>query len=85
MPNFKYRVRDRSGKAMAGTIDAPNLEMAGHRLFQLGYFPVKIEEEGENLALNLPDLWQRFQKVKLEKIVSCDSVALRWRIFRNFG
>jgi type II secretory pathway component PulF len=54
---------------MAGTIDAPNLQMAGDRLFQLGYFPVKIEEEGENLSLNLPDLWQRFQKVKLEEIV----------------
>jgi type II secretory pathway component PulF len=85
MPNFKYRVRDRSAKAMAGTIDAPILEMAGDRLFQLGYFPVKIEEQGGNASLNVPDLWQRFQKVKLEKIVSCDSVALRWRIFRNFG
>lgn len=70
---------------MAGTIDAPNLEMAGDRLFQLGYLPIKIEGEGETLSLNLPDPWQRFQKVKLEKIVSCDSVALRWRIFRNFG
>jgi type II secretory pathway component PulF len=69
MPNFKYRVRDRSGKAMAGTIDAPNLQMAGDRLFQLGYFPIKIEEEGEMVRLNLSDLWQRFQQVKFEEII----------------
>jgi MSHA biogenesis protein MshG len=69
MPNFKYRVRDRSGKAMAGTIDAPNLQMAGDRLFQLGYFPIKIEEEGGTVPLNLSDLWQRFQQVKFEDII----------------
>jgi type II secretory pathway component PulF len=69
MPNFKYRVRDRSGKAMAGTIDAPNLQMAGDRLFQLGYFPIKIEEEGEMVPLNFSDLWQRFQQVKFEDII----------------
>jgi type II secretory pathway component PulF len=69
MPNFKYRVRDRSGKAMAGTIEAPSLQMAGDRLYQLGYFPVKIEEEGETVSFNPSDLWQRFQQVRLEEIV----------------
>jgi len=69
MPNFKYRVRDRLGKAMAGTIDAPNLQMAGDRLYQLGYFPIKIEEEGETVSFNPSDLWQRFQQVKFEEII----------------
>lgn len=69
MPNFKYRVRDRSGKATAGTIDAPNLQMAGDRLFQLGYFPIKIEAEGETVSFNPSDLWQRFQQVKFEEII----------------
>jgi type II secretory pathway component PulF len=54
---------------MAGTIDAPNLQMAGDRLFQLGYFPIKIEEEGERVAFNLSNLWQRFQQVKFEDII----------------
>lgn len=69
MPNFKYRVRDRAGKAIAGVIDAANLQIAGDRLYQLGYFPIKIEEEGNAVSLNLSDLWQRFQKVKLEDLV----------------
>lgn len=49
MPNFRYSVRDRSGKAIAGTIDAPTLQNAGERLYQLGYFPILIEEEGKAL------------------------------------
>ena len=43
MPSFKYKVRDRSGKPIAGTLDAPNLEMAGERLYRLGYFPITIQ------------------------------------------
>ena len=69
MPNFKYRVRDKFGKAIAGTIDAANLQIAGDRLYQLGYFPIKIEEEGETVSFNPSDLWQRFQQVKFEEII----------------
>jgi type II secretory pathway component PulF len=69
MPNFKYKVRDRSGRAMAGTIDAPNPQMAGDRLYQLGYFPVKIEDAREAAPFNLSGLWQRFQQVRLEGII----------------
>ncbi len=69
MPNFKYRVRDRSGKAMAGTIDAPNPQIAGDRLYQLGYFPVKIEVAEEAASFNLSNLWQHFQQVRLEEII----------------
>ena len=43
MPSFKYKVRDRSGKAIARTLEAPNLEMAGERLYRLGYFPITIQ------------------------------------------
>jgi type II secretory pathway component PulF len=56
MPNFKYRVRDRSGKAIAGTIDAPTLQVAGDRLYQLGYLPIKIEEEGNEVQNSIKKL-----------------------------
>jgi type II secretory pathway component PulF len=69
MPIFKYRVRDRSGKAMSGTIDAPTIEMAGNRLYQTGYFPIAIEEKLASTSFNLADLWKRFQKVKLEELI----------------
>jgi MSHA biogenesis protein MshG len=69
MPIFKYRVRDRSGKAVTGTIDAPTLESAGDRLYQIGYFPIAIEEESASSSRNLSDLLKRFKKVKLEELI----------------
>ena len=69
MPIFKYRVRDRAGKAMAGTIEAPTIEMAGNHLYQTGYFPIAIEEKSASASLNLSDLWKKFQKVKLEELI----------------
>jgi type II secretory pathway component PulF len=69
MPIFKYRVRDRSGKAMTGTIEAPSVEMAGNHLYQTGYFPIAIEEKSASVSLNLSDLWKKFQKVKLEELI----------------
>jgi type II secretory pathway component PulF len=69
MPTFKYRVRDRLGKAMTGTIEAPTIEVAGNHLYQTGYFPIAIEEESTSVSINLSDFWKRFQKVKLEEII----------------
>jgi type II secretory pathway component PulF len=69
MPSFKYRVRDKSGKSIAGTIDAPNVQMAGDQLYTLGYFPISIEEIGEAISLDLSALLTRFQKVKLEELI----------------
>lgn len=54
---------------MAGTIEAPTIEVAGNRLYQTGYFPIAIEEESASASLNLSDLWKRFQKVKLEELI----------------
>jgi len=69
MPTFKYRVRDRLGKAMTGTIEAPSVEVAGTDLYQKGYFPITIEEDSASVPLDLPDLWKRFKKVKPEEII----------------
>ena len=69
MPTFKYRVRDRSGKAIAGTIEAPTIQMAGDQLYSLGYLPISIEEMRETISLDLSDIWKRFQKVKLEELI----------------
>ena len=69
MPTFKYRVRDKTGKAIAGTIDAPTPQVAGDQLYNLGYLPVSIEEIGEAFSLDLSDLLARFQRVKLEELM----------------
>ena len=53
MPTFKYRVPDRLGKAMAGTIEAPTIEVARNHLYQTGYYPIAIEEESTSVSINL--------------------------------
>ncbi len=69
MATFKYRVRDRLGKAMTGTIEAPTIEVAGNHLYQTGYFPIAIEEGATSASINLSDIRKRFQKVKPEEII----------------
>ncbi len=69
MPNFRYKVRDRMGKPIAGTIDAPTLQIAGERLYQLGYLPINVEEERSTDSFDIAKIWLRFQKVKLEELI----------------
>jgi len=69
MPTFRYRARDRMGKPLNGSIDAPDLQGAGDQLYHLGYFPISIEEEEKSFSLNLSELWKRFQKVNLEELI----------------
>jgi len=69
MAIFKYRVRDKSGKSIAGTIDAPNVQMAGDQLYTLGYLPISVEKMEETASLTLSDVWERFQRVTLEEVL----------------
>lgn len=69
MPNYKYRVRDRNGKAIAGMIDAPTLQIAGDRLYQLGYLPISIEEGKSDTSFDILSLLKRFKKVKLNDLI----------------
>jgi type II secretory pathway component PulF len=69
MANYRYKVRDREGKAVGGTIDAPTLQVAGDRLYRLGYLPITIEEERDALSLDLSALWSRFKTVKTEELI----------------
>jgi MSHA biogenesis protein MshG len=69
MPNYKYRVRDRNGKAIAGMIDAPTLQIAGDRLYQLGYLPISIEEGKSDTSFDISSLLKRFKKVKLNDLI----------------
>lgn len=69
MPNFKYKVRDKNGQAIAGIIDAPTSQVAGDRLYQQGYLPIMIEEEGKDISSALSNFLKRFKKVKAEELI----------------
>jgi type II secretory pathway component PulF len=57
------------GKPIAGTIDAPTLQIAGERLYHLGYLPITVEEERSTDSFDIAKIWLRFQKVKLEELI----------------
>lgn len=44
MPTFKYRARDRVGKAVTGTMEAPDKNAVRLRLSEMGQIPVALEE-----------------------------------------
>lgn len=69
MPTFKYRARDRTGKATEGRLEAPTLQLAGDQLYRLGYLPIVIEEIKETSLFNFSEWIDRFKKVRLEDLV----------------
>jgi type II secretory pathway component PulF len=44
MSTFSYKVRDRVGKALTGTLEAPDANMARVRLSEMGYIPITLKE-----------------------------------------
>lgn len=69
MPTFKYRVRDRSGKAVEGRLESPTPQLAGDQLHRLGYLPISIEQMEESPLFNISNFIDRFKKVRLEDLV----------------
>ena len=65
---YAYKVRDRSGKVLSGTIDADNTALVANRLRQMGYVPIAIDKKagaGVKKEVSIPGLSNR---VKLKDI-----------------
>ncbi len=65
---YAYKVRDRSGKVLSGTLDADNTALVANRLRQMGYVPIAIDKKagaGVKRDVNIPGLSNR---VKLKEI-----------------
>ena len=69
MPTFNFTVKDASGNAQEGTVEAKNIEEAKMRLRQSGYTPVSVTPVGGakkkksvldmNLSLKMPTFLSR--------------------------
>ncbi len=42
---YAYKVRDRSGKVLTGSLDADNTALVANRLRQMGYVPISIDKK----------------------------------------
>jgi len=67
MPVYKYKARDKFGRAINGVMEASGYEMAANHLDGLGYIPVSIKEKKKNI---IPlDFLQGVRGVSLEDLI----------------
>lgn len=65
---YAYRVRDRAGKILTGSLDADNTALVANRLRQMGYVPISIDKKpgaGVKTEIAIPGLSNR---VKLKEV-----------------
>jgi type IV pilus assembly protein PilC len=65
---YAYKVRDRSGKVLSGSLDAENTALVANRLRQMGYVPIAIDKKAGATVqrdVTIPGLTNR---VKLKEI-----------------
>ena len=67
MPEFKYKARDRFGKAINGVMEASDYEMVASQLDDLGYIPISIKEKKKDV-ISL-DFLQRYKGVSVEDLI----------------
>lgn len=67
MPAYKYRARDKLGKAITGVMEASGYEMVAGQLDGLGYIPVSIQEKKKDI-ISL-DFLQRYRGISLEDLI----------------
>jgi type IV pilus assembly protein PilC len=62
---YQYKVRDKSGNLVSGTLVADSERLVLERLREMGYVPVEVgkEKKGLNLEINL-----KAQKIKLKEV-----------------
>ena len=64
---YAYKVRDKSGKVLSGTLDADNTALVANRLRQMGYVPIAIDKKAKSVKrdIAIPGLSNR---VKLKEV-----------------
>jgi len=66
--NFAYKVRDKQGKVLEGTLEAENVSLVADKLRQMGYVPMSIDAQRDSkfqAEIKIPGLSNR---VKLKDV-----------------
>ncbi|MFC1508155.1 type II secretion system F family protein [Candidatus Omnitrophota bacterium] len=66
MPNFKYKIRDKYGRASVGVIEGESKESVASHFRKMGYAPTSIEKSSSTLKTFNP-LERFFRRVKPEE------------------
>ncbi len=67
MPLFRYKVRDKEGQVVSGTLEGTDIHTVVEKLDSLGYVPITIKEEktGGGIQVDLSRFFQRVKPVDL--------------------
>ncbi len=68
MPNFTYKVRDKSGKLVDGVFEADSQRSMIDKLREMGYFVVSVKEE-ERPSIFKIDILEKLRKIKARELV----------------
>lgn len=68
MANFKYKIRDKRGRASTGAIEGESRESVASHFKQMGYLPILIEEQKPGI-INFNPLQRFFDKVSQEELI----------------
>jgi type IV pilus assembly protein PilC len=63
MPLFRYKVRDKEGQVVSGTLEGSDVNTVVERLDSLGYVPITIQEEKAGGGIQV-DIGRFFERVK---------------------
>lgn len=75
MPLYNYIVKDSAGKNFNGTVDAPNIALAGDILRERKYIVISLTEKREGGLIH--EILQRFRGVKIgEKTIFASQLAV---------
>ncbi len=68
MSNFKYKIRDKHGRASTGTIEGESRESVASHFKQMGYMPILIEEEKPGVR-NINFIRKFLNRVSQEELI----------------
>jgi len=66
--NFKYKIRDKHGRASTGTIEGETRESVASHFKQMGYMPILIEEQTPGIR-NFNPFQRFFNRVSQEELI----------------
>ena len=68
MLNFRYKIRDKHGRASTGTIEGESRESVASHFKQMGYMPILIEEEKSGVR-NINFIQKFLSRVSQEELI----------------
>ena len=77
---FQYKVKDKSGKLVQGSLEAENAQLVVSKLRSMGYVPIEIQQQGgsglqRDLKLSEEEAYLMLQKQSRQRRMSMREVA----------